>query len=468
MEVERRTIGYIPETDRKGSPASLFAIWFSANMQVTTVVTGGLAVVLGLNLFWSLAAIVLGNLVGGVFMAFHSAQGPRLGIPQMIQSRAQFGVVGAVLPLLLVILMYIGFFASSSVLGAQALADLLRIPFLAALIFTNALTFLLVVYGYDMIHRYERYVSIVFLVVFFFLTLKLLGTPGLGHALADRRFAFGPFFLVLSVVATWQITYAPYVADYSRYLPSDTPAVRTFWYTYLGSVVGTVWMMGVGAVGASVAAGAFNAGVSSYLASLAGPGLSFAVYLAVILGIVAANVLNLYGGFMSITTTANAFAPVGYTNAARAGIAGAIAAAGTVAANWGEGNFLNNYSNFLLLLLYFLIPWTAINLVDFYLIRKGRYDLDAIFNRRGRYGAVNWAALFAYVAASLAEFPFMNTTLYTGPIPKYLGNADFAWIVGLILAGVLYYIPGRRRERRWAMSDAIMTGMVKTDTEANP
>ncbi len=124
-------------------------------MQITTIVTGGLAIVLGLNLLWAIIAIIIGNLLGGIFMALHSAQGPKLGIPQMIQSRAQFGIIGAILPLILVVLMYIGFFASTGVLGAEALSSLLHLPFTIAAIITNLLTYVLVLYGYDMIHRFR-------------------------------------------------------------------------------------------------------------------------------------------------------------------------------------------------------------------------------------------------------------------------------------------------------------------------
>ena len=121
LQVERRSIEYIPPEERHGKPRSLFNIWFASNMQVTAAVTGALAVIIGLSLPWALLAIVIGNLVGVAFMAAHSAQGPKLGIPQMIQSRAQFGFYGAILPLILVLLMYVGFFATSAVLGRRPL-----------------------------------------------------------------------------------------------------------------------------------------------------------------------------------------------------------------------------------------------------------------------------------------------------------------------------------------------------------
>ncbi|NED79162.1 cytosine permease, partial [Streptomyces sp. SID11233] len=98
-----------------GRPFSQFTLWFGANLQITAVVTGALAVVLGADAFWSLIGLLLGNLLGGGVMALHSAQGPRLGLPQMISSRAQFGVYGAIVPLVCVVVMYVGFFASGTV-----------------------------------------------------------------------------------------------------------------------------------------------------------------------------------------------------------------------------------------------------------------------------------------------------------------------------------------------------------------
>src|SRR5579875_598171 len=121
MKVEKHSIDYIPREERHGSPKDLFTIWFSMNMQTVPIVTGALAVILGLNLFWSIVAIVIGNLLGAIFMAYHSAQGPKLGIPKMIQSRAQFGLIGAVLPLIFVMIMYIGYNSTGAVVTAQTL-----------------------------------------------------------------------------------------------------------------------------------------------------------------------------------------------------------------------------------------------------------------------------------------------------------------------------------------------------------
>src|SRR5213595_1895865 len=141
--VERRSIDFVPGNERHGSPVQQFTLWFGANMQITAIVDGALAVLFGADALWAIIGLLVGNLLGGAVMALHSAQGPRLGLPQMSSSRAQFGVRGAVVPLLLVIVMYVGFFASGSVLAGQATGELTHlgeIPGIVVFALITALT----------------------------------------------------------------------------------------------------------------------------------------------------------------------------------------------------------------------------------------------------------------------------------------------------------------------------------------
>lgn len=408
-------------------------------MQLTTVVTGALGVVLGLPLPTALLALLIGNVVGAVFMALHSAQGPRLGVPQMIQSRAQFGFFGAILPLILVILMYIGFFAASAVLGGEALGSVLHISADLGIIIVSLVCAVLAVFGYRLIHAWNRWISLISGLGFLYLTIRLLDHSGVSAAWHSGHVGTGTFLLVVSIAATWQITYAPYVADYSRYLPKKTSIGSTFWWTYAGSVIGSMWMMAFGAVAVAVAANSFNADSVNFVVGLA-PGGHWVFSLMIVLGIIAINVLNLYGGFMSATTTLTALWPHKVGPQARFYYIVATAIVGTVIAVAGRGNFVNNYENFILFLAYFLIPWTAINLTDFYVVRHERYHIPSLFNPHGIYGGANWRALSAYIVAVIVEVPFMSTTFYTGPMVKHLGGADISWILGIIFAVGIYYL----------------------------
>ena len=106
--IEVRSIDYVPLNERHGRVWHLGPLWFMSNAQIATLAVGLISISEGASLFWSVLAIVIGTLVGTLFMAFHSAQGPQLGLPQMIQSRPQFGYLGALLVWLFAYVQYAG------------------------------------------------------------------------------------------------------------------------------------------------------------------------------------------------------------------------------------------------------------------------------------------------------------------------------------------------------------------------
>jgi nucleobase:cation symporter-1, NCS1 family len=157
------------------------------------------------------------------------------------------------------------------------------------------------------------------------------------------------------------------------------------------------------------------------------------------LGIVGINGLNIYGAFMSSLTIVTSYVrhwrP---TLALRVWFILPIAALGTYGAFLEKDSYLNSYQDFLSFLLYFLVPWTAVNLADFYLVRHGRYDVADMFTPRGRYGRVNKAGMTAYLIGCLAQVPFANVPFYEGPLARALGGSDISWIVGILVSGACY------------------------------
>lgn len=449
VQVERRSIDPIPESERHGSPRSLFTLWFAGNMQITSAVTGALTVLVGLHPLWALVAIAVGNAVGGVPMALHAAQGPKLGIPQMIQSRAQFGVYGAVLPLVLVVLMYLGYFASGNVLGGQALSAITNLPVDLSIVLYAALSATIAIVGYQLIHRFGWLASTVSVVMFVYLTFRLVTTQDLGRVLANAELDVPAFLLALSLTASWQLTFGPYVADTSRYLPSNTSVRATFWWTYGGTVLGASWAMSFGALAYAVAGKAFKGHEVAYVVGLGGEALVLPLLLAISLGKLTINVLNIYGGYMTVATTMSAFTrKVGLSPATRIGYIALVGVLGGVIAVLGRGDFLSNFVLFLHFLLYFLTPWSAINLVDFYLLRKEKYDLEAMYDPDGAYGRWCAPALIAYFIGIAVQIPFSHVDgVVTGPLVEYMGGADIAWIIGLLAPGVLYWATMRKRIR---------------------
>jgi nucleobase:cation symporter-1, NCS1 family len=440
--LERRGIDYIPPDERHGKPNTLLTFWAASNVQILAISVGVLAIVVGLSLPWAIFAIVVGNAAGGLYMALHSVQGPRLGLPQMMQSRAQFGMYGTALPNLIVVLMYIGYFTSSAILGGQATASLLHVTTAEGIIIINAFVLLITVFGYDMFHAYNRIVTFLSTAAFIAILVKLL-TILPSHLPAGNNSA-GNVLLAISFFVAWQVTWAPYVSDYSRYMPENTSSARVFTYTYVGSVVGASLVMCIGAIAAVISLKAVSADAPDYLGGLFSAKWLFLIIF--ILGVGSGNFGNLYGPyltFMAIISPSGKLASKTTGRTARLIATTVVAIIGTLIAIKASSNFITDLSNFLVFTLYLLVPWTAINLTDFYLVQRGKYDIPELFKVHGKYGTFNWFSLVVYGLTVLVEWPFMNNAWIVGAAAKALGGADIAWIVGFVFASVVYYIGAR-------------------------
>jgi len=438
--IEKHTIGYVPPEDRHGKVRDLFTLWFGGNIAPLPIVTGALGVqIFHLNLLWGIVAIVVGQLVGGVLMALHSAQGPQMGIPQMIQSRAQFGSWGALLVTVIAGVMYVGFFASNIVLAGKSLHGIENGVSVPAGIVIGALgSGLIGIIGYRFIHILNRIgtwvLGIGICVGFVYI---------LTHVATDDFFTRGGFNIAgwlatVSLSALWQIAFAPYVSDYSRYLPENVRVSSTFWATYLGCTIGSTLAFVFGAV--AVLAVPPGADAMDAVKTATGP-LGSLMLVLFLLSVISHNALNLYGAVLAVITSLQTFAYRWIPTArARAVLSIVVLLACCYFAIGASTNFVGNLVDLVLALLVVLVPWTAINLIDFYVIHKGHYDIGSIFKVDGGiYGRFNPQALIAYAIGILVQIPFMNTPMYAGPVPKYLDGADLSWVIGLVLTSPLYY-----------------------------
>lgn len=467
--IEIRSIDRVPASERHGRPRDQFTLWFGANAQITAIVDGALAVVFGADAFWAIIGLLVGNLLGGMVMALHSAQGPKLGLPQMISSRAQFGVLGAVIPLVFVILMYVGFAATGTVLSGEAINLIIGTDnrSIGILIF-GAATAVLAILGYRYIHALGRVATVLGLLGFAYLTVSIFTRYDVSHAVFVKPFELSTFLVAISVAAGWQLTFGPYVADYSRYLPQQTSERRTFWCTFAGSTIGAQCAMTIGALAGGLSAaglgGNFLANQVGYMGNLAGGGLlAFAVYVMIVTGKLTVNCLNAYGSFMCSVTISTAFTRRSSVRpSARVFAVLAVIAVSVVVALVASSDFLNLFKNFILLLLMVFTPWSVINLIDYYKISGDRIDVPALYNPAGRYGRWNKVALTSYAVGILVQIPFLSQSLYTGPITKLLGGTDISWIVGIAVTAAIYY-PWAKATHRPVPADAVGRDAVELD-----
>ena len=447
IRIESRSIDYVPLAERHGKVWHLWPVWFSGSAHLATLAVGILGITLGGNLLWTMIAVVAGCLLGTFFMAFHSTQGPQLGLPQMIQSRPQFGYTGALLVWAVAMIAYIGYNAFNQVLAAQALHQMtgaISATSPGAIIVFAVLAVSLALIGYDKIHLAQRgfaYLMIAILTVFSAGALLVLRFPAAQWRLAG--FHAVPFLAQLFAAASYQLSWSIYVSDYSRYLPRDVGVRASFWWTYLGAFVGGAWMMLVGTVAAATAPQLDVAAAMEHAADLVLPGLGKVLLLGGLLGLITISALNFYGASLTLLSVADTLRPLRCTAGKRVASLAAALVVSTVIALNSSGNFVAGFNDLLAVLLYLFTPWTAINLVDFYIVRRGHYSIREIFNARGMYGRWNWRGLTAYLVGFVAMIPFFSTEHYRGPVARALGGADIAMLVGLPVAALVYLLACR-------------------------
>jgi nucleobase:cation symporter-1, NCS1 family len=442
--IETRSIGYVPLRERHGRAWHLWPVWFSGDAHLATLATGMIGVAQGLNLLWAAVAILGGCALGTFFMAFHAAQGPQLGLPQMIQSRPQFGYRGALLVWVVALVTYVGYNAVNQVLAGQTLQLLTGIDSRVAFLLFSFIAAALAVVGYDWIHAAQRTLAAVLLLALAAYSLGAVVTWHMPAAqFSPAGFMMIPFLTQFFAAAAYQLSWSIYVSDYSRYLPRDVGVRAAFWWTFTGALIGGAWMMFVGMVAAAGSPGRDLAVAVRAAGDAVHPGFGAILLLASLLGLVTVTSLNFYGGSLTLLSMADSFGKL------RAGVRqrllslAVVAAASTTIALFSSNDFVARFSDMLAVLLYLFTPWTAINLVDFYLVRRGHYSVREIFNPYGLYGQWNWRGLVAYGGGFLAMVPFFSTGLYTGPVAARLGGADIAMLVGLPVSAGIYLLACR-------------------------
>ena len=440
--LEQHTIEYIPLAERRGKVWHLWPIWFAGDAHLATLAVGVIGLALGANLLWTTLAVVGGCALGTLFMALHSTQGPQLGLPQLIQSRPQFGYYGALLVWVVALVAYIGYNAFNQVLATGAIRQLAGREVASGpvvMITFAVLAAAIAAVGYHWIHRAQRYVA------YATIALLLVFTVGAGRSLplpADT-WRFGdfpaiPFMVQFFAAAAYQLSWSIYVSDYSRYLPPDIGVRSSFFWTFIGAFVGGVWMMLVGTLAAAFSPHAEIPAALQTAGEAVWPGLGTALLFVAVLGLLTITTLNFYGASLTLLSIADCFRRTRAGAPARiVSLAVAVALASAIALA-SSADFVHRFEDLLAVLLYLLTPWTAINLVDYFRVRKGHYSVREIFNPDGIYGQWNWRGLLAYAVGFVAMIPCFSTGLYTGFIAERLGGADISMLVGLPVSALVY------------------------------
>ena len=449
--VEPGGVEYISLKERHGKPIDLFWTWLSPNLEFATVYVGVLGVaVFGLSFWQTAVAIVVGSALGSLTHWVLSSWGPKFGVPMMVESRGAFGFLGNILPAgLNAFTGTIGWFIVNSVSGAfalQALALLINVnlPFAVTFLIIVVAQVAIATLGHNFIHVFERWALPLLGIVFALATIFIFTKANFGAPVNTKAPVFvgefGSFTLLFTATFGYAAGWNPYAADYTRYLPPTTNRTMVGFWAAMGVFVSCVVIELAGAALATVAGTKWGpTDIPTVQLRVAMPDvLYYLTLLCIAIGAVAANAINIYSGTMSLVAVG--IREMGLTLRQRrallavsAGVLGYII--GIVGqANVGPGS---KYGFFLLLISYWIGPWLAVVLTDYWL-RKGDYGDESIFydTKHQRWQGVTAMAIGLVVSVWL----FANNIIYTGVVPSANpGIGDITFIVGFVLTGVLYY-----------------------------
>jgi purine-cytosine permease-like protein len=305
---------------------------------------------------------------------------------------------------------------------------------------------LLAIYGHDWVHRIFRLLLLFLLPLMVIITIGVItGHAGGGPAQAHYGFNWTGFMAQFSTAAAYNITYAPYVSDYSRYLPKQTPRGPIIASVFAGASTPAIWLIALGAWLA------IRLGATDGLVGLQTAGNNVLGHLGSVTAFLSACALaatmgmNAYGGMLTTLTGIDSFRTIRPNRTWRIVTIVALAVLWYVVAKSITTDAVGAVYGSLTLMLYFLVPWTATNLIDFFFVRRGHYAITDLFRPDGIYGAWASRGLIAYGLGFLAEIPFMNVynlftleTYYEGPFAKDINGVDIAWIVGLAVTSIAY------------------------------
>jgi NCS1 nucleoside transporter family len=444
--VEPGGAGFIPLNERHGSPLGQFWTWVSPNMEFATIFVGVIGVWYFGQSFWAATlAIVLGTALGSLSMGALAARGPLFGVPQMVLSRLGFGYLGNILPAgINALVAGVGWFAVNSVSGAFALNALLGWNTKICLVIIVVVQLAVAFFGHNLVHLFEKVAFPLLVVVFAIATVVTLTKAHPGVHVAG--FA-GGWLITFGAAFGYAAGWNPYASDYTRYLKPDTNRRATGLWAGLGVFISCVVLEIVGAAAATITSSAKfadnpTAGFTSHLPT----GIADVTLLAIALGAVCANALNVYSGSMSFLALGIKL-PLALR---RAIVSIVFGVAGFFLALSGLSDAGTKYNNFLLVIAYWIGPWLGVFFTDQYL-RRGKHVDGFLFDRKHN----PWAGFAAMaIAMAVSIIFFANQTDYVGIVPKHVSGSfgDLTFEVGFVLAAALYALffkiqgEGRREE----------------------
>jgi purine-cytosine permease-like protein len=449
--LEMNGTNFIAESERNGSPRSLFWPWAAANVSLLALSYGSFFLGFGISFWQATFAALIGTVASFFLVGVSSLAGKRANAPTMTLSRAAFGVKGNVVPGLLSYLIFVGWETVLVSLATLATETVLtrvgniepNISRILGFSIAAGLTIFGGVLGFQVIMRLQKVLTIATIVLtlgYIVLTADQVNWSQVSAIPGGNFEAFlgALIFGVTGIGLGWVNS----AADYSRYLPRSASSKGVIGWTVFGASIVPVVLVIYGALlagsskelGAKIASdpiGALTTLVPTWYL------IPFAV--VAILGLIGGAILDLYSSGITLVSVG---LPV--KRHVAAAIDGVIMTIGTIYIVWIAGDFFGPFQGFLITLGVPIAVWSAIFVSDV-IMRKKDYAEADLFNPQGRYGAWNLRSLGLIAIGSIVGWGFVTNTFaswlsWQGYFLKLIGGKSGPWAysnIGVIIALVI-------------------------------
>ena len=406
-------------------PISLFYIWFAANLTIGDFAIGFIPIELGQPVYPTIIALIIGNITGGALLGMMSVMGVRTRKSQMSLSYGPFGRAGSSIMAFLQWGNTLGWLTVNLVLASFALEIIMKgVYFLVPLLLVALIVLTLAYYGHDAIRKFELAMSVALGILFFVISIETFFdfTSGISYTATPVLPVYAGFGITLAASFSYIMAWGPYASDYSRFVTGRKEGSRSFIYTFVGGAAASFWIELLG-MAVAIATGNVYENPASALAHYMGA-YFIAGMIALFLGGIAANALNLYSNGLSFNTALN-----------RSGrklplILGT--SIGLILGFIGYNSFYGFYENFLFILDYWITPWLGILIAHYFWLRPRLKGEKATGSK--------YPGAIAYSLAVLISVPFIYPPQYfAGPIGLMLNGVDISYYVSFFLA-ILFYI----------------------------
>lgn len=414
----RDTIDAVPHDKRDFNFWAMLFIFMGMQVPVSYFITGG-SITTGLTLGQAFLTTVVAAAIGFVVFALVGLIGWQTGASTMVCTRPAFGVMGSVLPALITFITLTGWDSVHVQLAGQLMGGIgeswgLGYTRLYSIAVGLAIVFL-VIWGHALLKWMERFlvpIVIVLVAMALYTVLsgqnlaKLWNTSGEGGL--TIMLAFDAMFIAI-------LTWAPMVADYTRYGQTRGSAFNA---ALFGSLPVALFML---FVGQSAAIGLGNPNALEAMVAR-GSGFGIVAFFVAMFATIATAALIMYSASMSLLNVIPQV-PLRVINLFTGTIV--IVAAVTI-------NLLGNVIAWLSFQGIMLIPLFAVILVDYYMVRGQHYDASSLYRRGGAYWGYrgfNLAGYAAWIVGAIAYLLVSRTF-------ESLGGS----VISFLLAGVVYWV----------------------------